>query len=152
MSRKPAQKPFWYRTVYVFLVQYPLIVIALFAVWWFFGWFYLIIGIVLVTALMLLIVVADRKPAKNLVNIAQGNWRMHMEALLYRGYDRGFMVVEAPDAKRSMQLTNRRLLRNPLRHHFWAVESFLKQVVIEAPATERYMEFTKNITENGVNL
>lgn len=133
MSRKPGQKPFWSRTISVFLVQYPLIVIALFAVWWFFGWFYLIIGVVLVAALMLLIAVIDRKAAKVLVTIAQGNWRKHMETLLYRGYDRGFMVVEAPDAKRSMQLTNRIM-------------------IIEAPATERYMEFTKLITEKGVTL
>jgi hypothetical protein len=78
MSRKPGQKPFWHRRVSALLVQYPLIVIALFAVWWFFGWFYLIIGIVLVTALMLFIVVTGRKAAKNLVNVAQGDWRMYM--------------------------------------------------------------------------
>ena len=97
MSRKKVQSPFHQRTIFGLLVQYTVILIALFAVWWFFGWFYLIIGIVLVAALMLFLIVTDRKAAKNPVNIAQGNWRMHVETLLYRGYDSGFMMVEAPD-------------------------------------------------------
>jgi len=58
---------------------------------------------------------------------------MHMETLLNRGYHRACMVVEAPDAKHPIQLTNR-------------------IAIIEPPAKERYMEFRKNVTEQGVTL
>jgi hypothetical protein len=54
MPRKKGQKPIHRRTIFVVLVQYPLIALALFAVWWFFGWFYLTIGILLVAALFII--------------------------------------------------------------------------------------------------
>jgi hypothetical protein len=133
MRRKKGQKPIHRRTIFVVLVQYPLIALALFAVWWFFGWFYLTIGILLVAALFIFLMVMDRKAAKNPVNVGQGNWREYLETLLYRGYDRAIMMVEAPDQKRSEQFANR-------------------IAIIESPARERYMQFTKHITEKGATF
>jgi len=46
-----------------------------------------------------------KQPAKHRVNIAEGDFRNYVEALLYRGYDLGFMIVEAPDRKRFIQFT-----------------------------------------------
>jgi hypothetical protein len=132
MSLKTGEKPFHRRTLGL-LAQYTVILMALFGVWWFFGRFYLVIGIVLVSALTVFIVVIERKAAKNPVNIEQGNWRKHLETLLYRGYDRAAMMVEAPDAKRLMQFAN-------------------SLFIVEAPATERYMQFTKCITDTGVTI
>ena len=117
------------RTTFVLLVHYPLTAIALFAVWWFFGWLYLIIGIVFVALMFLLSTV----PAKNVVNIAQGNWRRYIETLLFHGYDRAIMMVEAPSGKRPW--------------HFGPLT-----VLYEAPAKTHFMQFTKHITESGVIL
>lgn len=87
---------------FVVLVEYPIIGIMLFAVWWFFGWTYLVIGIA-VFAFLFFLAWHGSKPAKSRLNIAQGDWRKYMETLLHRGYDKGLMMVEAPDGKRSMQ-------------------------------------------------
>jgi|SRR5215213_1238919 len=133
MSLRMLKNLFQRRTPVVLLVQYPLIAIALFAVWWLFGRFYLAIGIVFVALVLLVTVVTNRKPAKNVVNIAQGNWRRYIETLLYQGYDRAFMMVEARGPKRPLQFGN-------------------LTFTYEAPATTHFMQFTKCITENGVTL
>lgn len=121
------------RTAFVLLVRYPLTAIALFAVWWFFGWFYLTVAIVFVALMFILIAV----PAKNVVNIAQGNWRRYIETLLFYGYDRAFMMVEAPSGKQ------------PWRFGKWFGNL---TVLYEAPARTHFMQFTKHITESGVIL
>lgn len=83
--------------------------------------------------MLLFTAVTNRRPAKNIVNIAHGNWRRYMEALLYQGYDQAFMMVEARPAKRPMQFGN--LI-----------------FTYESPAKTHYMQFTKYITEEGVTL
>lgn len=129
MSLRTVKNLFQRRTTFVLLVRYLLTAIALFAVWWFFGWFYLTVGIVFV-ALMSLLIAA---PAKNVVNIAQGNWRRYIETLLFHGYDRAFMMVEAPSGKQPRRFGN-------------------LTVLFEAPAKTHFMQFTKHITESGVIL
>ena len=129
MSLRTGKSLFQRRTTFVLLIRYLLTVIALFAVWWFFGWFYLLIGVVFVALMFLLIAV----PAKNVVNIAQGNWRRYIETLLFHGYDRAFMMVEAPSGKRPRRFGN-------------------LTVLFEAPAKTHFMQFTKHITESGVIL
>ena len=65
----------------------------------------LIIGIAVLIALGVFLNWWGKQPAKHRVNIAEGDFRNYVEALLYRGYDRGFMIVEAPDRKRFVQFT-----------------------------------------------
>ena len=60
----------------------------------------LIIGIAVLIALGVFLKWWGKQPAKHRVNIAEGDFRNYVEALLYRGYDRGFMILEAPDRER----------------------------------------------------
>ena len=68
------------------MIIFILVISVLTALWFFFCWW-------------------GRQPAKHRLNIEQGDFGNFIEALLYRGYDRGFMIVEAPDRKRFIQFT-----------------------------------------------
>ena len=64
---------------------------------------FLILGIAVLIAFGFFLNWWGKQPAKYRLNIAEGDFRNYIEALLYRGYDRGFMIVEAPDGKRFIQ-------------------------------------------------
>ncbi|HET8670697.1 MAG TPA: hypothetical protein VFM05_08755 [Candidatus Saccharimonadales bacterium] len=66
---------------------------------------YLIIGLTTLIVLMILFWWWGKRPARHRINLAQGNFRRYMEALLSRGYDRGFMIIEAPDRRRFIQFS-----------------------------------------------
>jgi hypothetical protein len=104
MFLKSTKNPIRRRTLFVLLVEYPVIVIILCVLWWFFGLRYLIAGIIIFAFLFVLSWWA-RQPVKRSLNIADGNWRSYLEALLYKGFDRAMMFVTAPDGKHSMQFT-----------------------------------------------
>ena len=65
---------------------------------------YFIVGIVIV-ALMILFRWWGKKPVKYRINLGQGDFQNYLETLLHRGYDRGFMIIEAPDRKRFIQFS-----------------------------------------------
>jgi len=64
---------------------------------------YLLVGTAILIICLLLLRWRGRQPVKHRVNIAQGDFRKYLEVLLKRGYDRGFMMVEAPDRNRFIQ-------------------------------------------------
>ena len=64
-----------------------------------------IVGIAVLIALWLLLGWWGKQPAKHRLNVEQGDFRRYIEALLYRGYQRGFMIIEARDRKRFIQFT-----------------------------------------------
>lgn len=66
---------------------------------------YLIVGLVVAIALVILFRWWAKRPLRHRLNVAQGDYRRYLEALLNRGYDRGFMVIQAPDRKRFIQFS-----------------------------------------------
>lgn len=65
---------------------------------------YLIIGLIVV-ALLILFSWWGKRPVRYRINLAQGDFHRYLEVLLYRGYDRGFMIMEAPDRRRFIQFS-----------------------------------------------
>ena len=64
-----------------------------------------IVGIAVLIALWLLFQWWGKQPARHRLNVGQGDFRSYIEALLHRGYERGFMIIEARDRKRFIQFT-----------------------------------------------
>lgn len=61
---------------------------------------YILIGIGVFVAILIWHIWLGGKPARHHLNLAQGNFEKYLETLLYRGYNRGFLVMEAPDAEK----------------------------------------------------
>jgi hypothetical protein len=65
----------------------------------------LIVGLTIPIALVVWLWWWAKQPARHRINVAQGNFRLYLEALLYRGYDGGYMIIEAPDRRRFIQFS-----------------------------------------------
>ena len=66
---------------------------------------YLIVGLTILIALVVLLRWWGKQPAKHRLNVAQGNFSRYLEALLYRGYDGGYAIIEASDRRRFIQFS-----------------------------------------------
>lgn len=66
---------------------------------------FLIVGITVLTAFLILFTWWGKRPAEHRLNVAQGDYRRYLETLLYRGYDRGFLIIEAQDRERFIQFS-----------------------------------------------
>lgn len=66
---------------------------------------YLLIGSAILITCVLVIRWWGKQPAKHRVNVEQGDFRKYLDVLLRRGYDRGFVIIEAPDRKRFIQFS-----------------------------------------------
>jgi hypothetical protein len=66
---------------------------------------YLLTAGVVLFICMLILSWWGKQPAKHRINVGEGNFRKYLEVLLKRGYDRGFMIMEAPDRQRFIQFS-----------------------------------------------
>jgi hypothetical protein len=63
---------------------------------------YLLISVVILLLTVYLLWQYGKRPARHKVH-AQGDFTKFLEALLYRGYDKGFLIIEAPTKERFLQ-------------------------------------------------
>lgn len=66
---------------------------------------YLIVGVTVFIAVLIFLNWWGKRPLKYRLNVAQGDYRKYLEVLLYRGYDLGFMIIEAQDRERFIQFS-----------------------------------------------